>query len=315
LAESRVGRLDQAARAAWLYYIGGHTQDEIAAQLNISRQAAQRLVALAVSEKLIRFQMDHPVAACMALGGRLAERFTLRFVEVVPRDGADPAALSGIAVAGSRLLARWFAQKAPVVIGLSTGATLRAIAAELPAIDAPQHKVFSLCGATDAEGRASSSEPVLRIGERTGAQCYPMPAPVVAASVAEREFLQSQWSLQTLSRLMQQARYVLVGVGHIGWQAPMHEAGFLTDTELTELMEAGAVGEIAGRSYDAQGRTIPNAVNARVSALELTPSPTRLTVGAGAGPRKVPAIRAALEGRLLTGLLTDETTAAALLEN
>ena len=38
---SRQGlRLEQAARAAWLYYVGRHTQDEVAAQLNISRQAA-----------------------------------------------------------------------------------------------------------------------------------------------------------------------------------------------------------------------------------------------------------------------------------
>jgi len=30
-------RLDLAARAAWLYYIRGRTQDEIAQQLNVSR--------------------------------------------------------------------------------------------------------------------------------------------------------------------------------------------------------------------------------------------------------------------------------------
>ena len=47
-------RLDDAARAGWLYYIAGKTQDEIAAQMAISRQAAQRLVSLAVSERLIR---------------------------------------------------------------------------------------------------------------------------------------------------------------------------------------------------------------------------------------------------------------------
>lgn len=37
-------RLDDAARAGWLYYIAGRTQEEIAARLGVSRQAAQRLV-------------------------------------------------------------------------------------------------------------------------------------------------------------------------------------------------------------------------------------------------------------------------------
>jgi DNA-binding transcriptional regulator LsrR (DeoR family) len=40
-------KLDLAARAAWLYYIRGRTQDEIATELNVSRQNAQRLIALA----------------------------------------------------------------------------------------------------------------------------------------------------------------------------------------------------------------------------------------------------------------------------
>ncbi|PSN17346.1 hypothetical protein C7271_18185, partial [filamentous cyanobacterium CCP5] len=54
-------KLDQAAHAAWLYYIAGNTQEEIATKLNVSRQAAQRLVALAVSEKLIKVRLDHPL--------------------------------------------------------------------------------------------------------------------------------------------------------------------------------------------------------------------------------------------------------------
>ncbi len=47
-------RLDEAARAGWLYYVAGNTQDEIARKLGISRQAAQRLVSLAISERLIK---------------------------------------------------------------------------------------------------------------------------------------------------------------------------------------------------------------------------------------------------------------------
>ena len=35
-------RLDDAARAGWLYYVAGNTQDEIARKLGVSRQTAQR---------------------------------------------------------------------------------------------------------------------------------------------------------------------------------------------------------------------------------------------------------------------------------
>ena len=305
-------RLEQAARAAWLYYIGGRTQDEIAAELTISRQAAQRLVSLALSEKLIKFRVDHPIAACMELGQALTERYGLRYCEVVPAaDGAG--GLASIAVAGARYLERWFAQKAPQVLAVSTGRTLRAIAAELSPMEAPQHKVFSLCGIIAANGRAIATEPVMRMAERTGAQCYPMPLPVIATTVAEREALQAQRAFQSLREMLEETRCAMVGIGHIGWQAPLHASGCITDSELTDLIEAGAIGEIAGRAFDAEGRIVPGAINDRVTGLALTPNAARVTVGVGAGPAKVSPLRGALAGGLINAVITDEPTAAAIL--
>jgi len=305
-------RLEQAARAAWLYYIGGRTQDEIAAELTISRQAAQRLVSLALSEKLIKFRVDHPVAACMELGQALTERYGLRYCEVVPAPGAE-GGLASVAVAGARYLERWFAQKAPQVLAVSTGRTLRAIAAELSPMEAPQHKLFSLCGIIAANGRAIATEPVMRMAERTGAQCYPMPLPVIVATVAERAALQAQRAFQTLREMLEESRCVMVGVGHIGWQAPLHASGCITDGELTDLIEAGAVGEIAGRAFDAHGRLLGGPIAERVTGLALTPNAGRVTVGVGAGAAKVPALRGAMEGALINAVITDERTAAMIL--
>ena len=94
-------RLDDAARAGWLYYVAGNTQDEIARKLGVSRQSAQRLVAMAVSEKLIKVRVDHPIARCMDLAGALSDRFGLIFCEVVPSDPAAPDLLTGIAIAAA----------------------------------------------------------------------------------------------------------------------------------------------------------------------------------------------------------------------
>ncbi len=64
-------RLDDAARAGWLYYVAGNTQDEIARKLGVSRQSAQRLVAMAVSERLVKGRLDPPIGRCMDLAGVL----------------------------------------------------------------------------------------------------------------------------------------------------------------------------------------------------------------------------------------------------
>src|SRR3954453_15146106 len=82
-AESEKSRLDEAARAGWLYFIAGHTQDEIARMLQISRASAQRLVSLCLAERLITFRLEHPIATCMELAARLKEAFKLAYCEVV----------------------------------------------------------------------------------------------------------------------------------------------------------------------------------------------------------------------------------------
>ncbi|GAB0114643.1 sugar-binding transcriptional regulator [Acidisoma sp. C75] len=314
-ARSRQGlRLEQAARAAWMYYVGRRTQDEVAAQLNISRQAAQRLISLALSERLIKFRFDHEVGPCMEAGDALANRYGLSLCEVVPTMASNSGTLGSVAIAGAQFLEKWLSQRTPLVLGLGTGRTLRAIANELSPVAAPQHKIFSLCGSILPMGRAIALDPVLRIAELSGAQCFSLPCPVIAATVEERDVLQKQQPYQTMRELLPQARCLLVGVGSVDWKCALHADGCVSDAELTALIEGGAVGEICGWSFDAEGRLLGGAVNERVAGVwNLALATQAPRVGAAFGLQKVAAIRAAMQGRMIDGLITDEATARALL--
>src|SRR5215468_3342980 len=103
LSDSERARLDDAARAGWLYYIAGHTQDEIAKKLSVSRATAQRLVSLSLQERLITFRLEHPIAACMELARRLVDRFELVLCDVVPDDRTD-AGTAGVPEAAAAFL-------------------------------------------------------------------------------------------------------------------------------------------------------------------------------------------------------------------
>ena len=306
-------KLDLAARAAWLYYIAGKRQDEIAEQLNVSRQAVQRLVALAVSEKLIKFRLDHPIATCMALSEELRAHYALSYCSVQPSDTSSEQASAGIAIAAAEHLATYLTRREPLIVAFSTGRMLRAMAEETPALDCPQHKLVSLVGTISRDGRASPYEVVRRFAERTGAQCFPIPTPVVASSVEERRLLQGQRSFAVVRELASRAEVAFVGVGNIGWQSPMHRDHFVTDQEVTELIERGAVGEIAGWAYDGAGRLVESSVAERNAALPLTDLRHTRMIGVSGSPDRVIAISAALRGGLLGGLITDERTALALL--
>ena len=306
-------RLEEAARAGWLYYIAHNTQDEIATKLGVSRQAAQRLVALAVSEGLIKFRLDHLIGSCMEIAERLTERFGLELCEIVPTDPAAPDNIAGVACCAAERLERLLGQRAPLVICVGTGRTMRAAVEELQSMERPQHKVISLVGSLSRQGGASPYDVVMRLGDRIGGQRYPMPAPAVAETLADREFLQGQAAYRALRQLRLEARACYVGVSEVDWNGPLHRDGFVTDAELSELVDKGAVGEITGWSFDATGRVLEGGVNDRVTSLELEQPPRRPTVAVGAGRRKVRPFRAALEGRLISGIVTDEATAAGIL--
>src|SRR3981189_652852 len=95
-SDNEKSRLDEAARAGWLYFIAGHTQDEIARLLQVSRASAQRLVSLCLAEPLITFRLEHPIAACMESPARRKDFFPLAPCEVLPTDPAAPLSAAGI---------------------------------------------------------------------------------------------------------------------------------------------------------------------------------------------------------------------------
>jgi DNA-binding transcriptional regulator LsrR (DeoR family) len=305
-------RLDLAARAAWLYYMAGNTQDQIARKLNVSRQAAQRLVAAAVAEGLITFRLDHPIAACIELAEALQTRFGLDYVEVVPGD-ADVDGLVGIASAAARQVEAHLAAKAPAILAFSTGRTLRATVGQVAPMERPQHTVVSLVGTMTRDGRASPYDVVMRLADRTGATCYPLPTPVITDTPEQRELLQDQRPYRAVRELAAGAKVAFLGVGTIDAKAPLLVDGFITEAELGQLIGVGAIGEIAGSAFDADGRLVSSALRCRMTAIPVELPLARLTIGIAGGRSKGRAIAAALRGRLLSALITDEASASAAL--
>ncbi|MEO1069211.1 MAG: sugar-binding transcriptional regulator [Cyanobacteria bacterium J06638_6] len=306
-------KLDLAAHAAWLYYIAGNTQEEIAAKLNVSRQAAQRLVALAVSENLIKFRLDYPLSHCITLAEALRDRFALSICEVVPSPVGEASPYSGLGVCAATHLEAYLMAKSPSILAFSSGRTLRAMVEQISLMNQPQHKIVSVVGNMSHYGLAGRYEVVMHLAERVGAQTYPLPVPTVATSVQERDLLQTQKAFITVQALAEQAKATFVGISHIAWNSPLHEDGFISDDELTELIERGAIGEIAGWAYDSQGKLLTTGTNARVASVPLEQPARRSIIGVAGGRGKAEAILAALRGQLLTGLITDEAAAEAIL--
>ena len=163
----------------------------------------------------------------------------------------------------------------------------------------PQHKIVSIVGNMSQYGRAGRHEVVMHLSDRIGSQVYPVPTPVVATSIEERELLQTQRSFITVKTLAEQAKATFVGMSQIDWNARIHQDGFINDDEVTQLIELGAVGEIAGWAYDHQGLLIQCATNSRVAGVPLEQPAQRLIIGVAGGVKKVESILAVTDRQVL----------------
>ncbi len=304
---------DEAARAAWLYYVAGKTQDQIARELGISRQRAQRLVSRAVAEGLIHVRLEHRVSACLALEDRLVDRFSLALCRVAPGlgEGGDP--VRAIAPTAAAELERILSADRPLVLALGTGRSLRAAIEELRPLPCEHHRIVSLIGNIAPDGSASFFDVIMRIADKVRAPHFPMPLPVIAASPEERTLFHTLAPVQRTRALARQAEMTFVGVGQMTDSAPLVQDGFLTRDGLRTMQAAGAEGEICGWIYDDSGRYLETGSNLCVTGVRVEPPGDNTVVAVAAGPEKLRALRAALAGRLINGLITDEPTARALL--
>ena len=308
-------RLDDAARAGWLYYVAGNTQDEIARKMGVSRQSAQRLVAMAVAERLVKVRLDHPIGRCMDLAGALSARFELHVCEVVPSDADAPDLLAGVAIAAAAELERILKSGGPKIIALGTGRALKATVDQLPRMSCPQHRIVSLLGNMMSDGSASPYNATIQMAQRVGARHYPYPLPVLATDDRELRNLHGQEAVKNTIALCRAADLTLVGIGQMDLTAPLFVDGFVPMAEMLELAESGAVGEITSWVYDREGRLIDCAFNRRVASAPLPKARDRTVIGVAVGEAKVRSIAAALRGRLINGLITSESSAERILSS
>ncbi|MFB0975525.1 MAG: sugar-binding domain-containing protein, partial [Tolumonas sp.] len=207
-------KLDQAARAAWLYYVAGRTQNEIADILGVSRQAAQRLVALASEQQIVGVSISHPIAECMDLAASLKKRFGLHECHVVPSAGLDDVSIGRlIAVCGAEVMMHYLRSEKALTVAVGSGRALRAAIDALPDMDRPQHTCVSLIGAIASDGSCTRYDVPLRMAEKTQGKYFILPAPMFADSNEDGALWRSHRIYQAVIDKAEQADVAFIGIG------------------------------------------------------------------------------------------------------
>ena len=299
------------------YYEDGLNQDAIKDRLGLSRSKVSRLMAQARETGIVQISVVSPGQLYLDLEARLEERFGLRealVVEAQPGDTQDSVSRSvGTAAAGYLVRALQPAS----TVGFAWGSTLRHMAMTLTPQRFPDVQLVQIIGGLgQPEAEVHATELCRTVSRALGCRLTLLPVPGIVADQRTRRALLQDVHVQRAMEAIGQLDIAFVGIGAPTMDSvTMRDGSIISQAELDELLAHGAVGDIALRYFDAQGRSVESEMNDRIIGItleQLTRVPK--VVGVSGGPDKVPAIRAALRGGLIKVLVTDSVTAGKLLE-
>ena len=199
-----------------------------------------------------------------------------------------------------------------MLIGVGHGRTLAASVEYLPRTTATDVRFVSLLGGLTRKFAANPHDVIHRLTERTGAQAYVMPVPFFANTVEDREVLLGQRGVSEVFDLARRANLMFVGIGTAEREASLVATGMIEPSEIDDVKRDGGAGELLGHFFDDKGRPVETALSERMLALSRDQLKQCRIVAVAGGKVKVRAVKAVLESRYLSGLITDERTAHAL---
>jgi DNA-binding transcriptional regulator LsrR (DeoR family) len=299
-------------RIAWMYYVEGLTQSEIADRLGIGRVTVVRNINEALRQREVKIWIDGNVAECLELEKKLRDRFNLLEAIVVP-EPADPRHITkSIGMAAGMFISDNLTPGA--IVGVGWGTTLHEALQTLTARDVDDLKVISLLGGILQAKRYNPAEVAWQFARSVGAECYMLAAPALVDSPATREALIERCGLKDVFRQAEKMDLAVISVGMSSPSSTTFQVKFFTDEDRLSLERAGSVGDALFNFFGRDGKLIDHPINNRVISvpIDIIRRVGRRAIVSG-GAAKVDAILGAIKLIGANVLITNEVTAQDLL--
>ena len=297
-------------RVAWMYYVEDMTQGAIADRLGIGRVTVTRLLADARMMHEVSISLSREIADLPRLEIGLERRFGLREAVVAPLSAPDANPAGAIGAATGAWLSGFM--QAETKIGVGWGRTLHGSLDFLAGGQADT--VVSLLGGISAVEHYNPAEFAWAFSRLFKARCYLIAAPAIVDDPDTKQRLIENCGIGETFARTEALDAVLLSVGGVASGTVTGPDDPIPAAVRRELAAAGAVGNVLFNFFDAAGRLVDHPLNRRIMCPPvpaLCRAPERIL--ASDGWDKVTALRGALALIRPTVLITDETTAEALL--
>lgn len=293
-------------KVAWYYYMEGLTQQEIGEYLGLTRLRVNRLLDKARKNGIIHFSVRAKDNGRMEIERKLIRRFHLRDAFIVPQAVNQNSPNENVAQAAAMYLHDHLDQHS--FINMGYGDTPSRVLNHLANMSESPINVVSLTGGVSYYLPNTQSDIF-------NAKLYLTPTPLIVRNPSIIAALEKEPSVEQILNMTTLATMTIVGIGGLDENATILKNGLLSHNDFLLLTMKGAVGDILCHFIDANGNQVPSDIESRLISTSLDQL-RRLdnTVGVAAGLNKAKAILAALRGGYLDTLITDEITAARILE-
>ena len=299
-------------RIAWMYYVEGLTQNEIADKLGIGRVTVVRNINEALKQREVKIWIEGEIAECFELEAQLKQAFGLRDAIVVPEPTSPANVTKAIGVAAGMYITDSLTDD--MSIGVGWGATLYESLQTLTPRQLENVQVVSLLGGIVQARRYNPSEFAWQFARIVGADCYLLAAPAVVDSPETKEALIERCGLRDVLRRAERIDMALLSVGTMAPDSTAFRFGFSSEEERTALIRLGAVGDLLYNFYDNTGTLVDHPINQRVMSIPLAQlRGVPLRVIASGGHEKVEPILGAIKLVNCNVLITNEATAREML--
>ncbi|MDR1506889.1 MAG: sugar-binding transcriptional regulator [Treponema sp.] len=292
------------------YYLDSMSQSEIAKLYKISRPTVANILKECREKGIVEIRINDNSFFSSETSRRLVERYGLNMACVVPNESDYPLSLYKTCLEAAKFLSSVLENK--MNIGISWGTALYHTIRQLSKAALVDCSVVQLVGGIGASALFYDGSELGRIlAEKVNGRLYPFLSPLLVKTAELKRALFSEPGIRETVEKTALLDIALVGLSSdLPEDSVMVRAGFLSPQDAREIFNAGSCGHLCGYHYDSEGRFMDIPINKRVVGIDTAAFLNiKRRIGIACGRQKAKAIHAALKGKLITDLFTDELTA------
>jgi len=300
---------------ARLYYVDGLPQADVARVMHVSQPQISRLLSLARERGIVRISVadydprDHELEQQFNRKLGLKNSIIIKTVRGAKVADLRYAVAHFAAVDVARMISN------STTVAIAGGRTLQDMVKQLKE---PSHgNGLVVVQAMGNVGSVPTPYDGLELGRILAAKWsgsfFMLNTPVLLPDQNTRDAIMGLDENQQVQRRFSRCDLAFVGVGTLQ-NSVFTERGMLTDRDVRALTKAGAVGEMCGRYFNADGIECDTPFRDRVASISLeqlrkTPNVAAVTIGAD----RADALMASIRGGIVKSVIIDDTGAQALL--